>query len=477
MKSIQALMAVVGVVLVQAGTQSHAEQKQAPWSAGRNGAPSATIVPISYQNYVSDEPQAALAGHVTADEPALAPVEAAPAVGRGCTSCAPGPGADCTSGSCASRSCGDACGGYVPCGGLLWEPWVTFEYMHVWTEPRYLPPLVTTSPPGTPSSICGRLPAATILYGDEEIGGDLQPSARLSFGAFLDPGTRFGVGAKLFASGGETESFSAASNAAGLPMLARPFYNTDPAVNAQDALLISRDVPVLTGSVYAESSNDVLSAEVYGRYLLYCSQGRRLDFIAGYQFGRIDDSLMIANESVSAATGLHYNFRDLFDARNYYNGGEVGLLGQYDAGPLTFSLLGKLGIGNMHQEVTISGNSSVALAGQANPPLLTGGLLAMPTNIGVHEDDTFALLPEAEIKIGYRLTRRLELSLGYALTCWSKVALAADQIDVSQANTPTVNASQLLGGPLAGPANPVLPEIRDNTFWLQGITIGLTLRM
>jgi hypothetical protein len=45
-------------------------------------------------------------------------------------------------------------------------------------------------------------------------------------------------------------------------------------------------------------------------------------------------------------------------------------------------------------------------------------------------------------------------------------------------NTPTVNASQLLGGMLApgAPDNPTFGGIRDMGFWAQGLNFGVTFR-
>ena len=175
--------------------------------------------------------------------------------------------------------------------------------------------------------------------------------------------------------------------------------------------------------------------------------------------------------------GTRLGFEDVFAVKNTYNGGELGLLGEYDAGPITFSALGKLGLGNMHQVLTIAGSNTVAYPGVTNPPTLSGGLLAMPSNIGTYTSDKFCLVPEADLKMIYHLTRRLDFSLGYSLIYWNNVALAGDQIDTSMNGTPTVNASQLLGGTLAGPANPAMNGIRDTGFWVQGITFGLTLKL
>jgi hypothetical protein len=86
------------------------------------------------------------------------------------------------------------------------------------------------------------------------------------------------------------------------------------------------------------------------------------------------------------------------------------------------------------------------------------------------------LAPEAEVKLSYHLTPSADLTVGYSLLCWDAVALAGRQIDTSVANTPTVNSTQLLGGALVGPNNPVLPSIRDSRFWVHSLAVGATVK-
>ena len=355
---------------------------------------------------------------------------------------------------------------------VLCDPWVTFEYMHTWARGRYLPALVTTSPPG----VNGRLPLARVLFGDGYVGTDLQGAGKISFGTWLDPQHRIGVGGKFFAIEGDSVGFIGASDANGNPLLARPFFNTDPIVNAQDSLIVT-GIGLRSGDIRAIADNDVLGAEAYLRFMVYNSGNRRIDLLAGYQFARVDDSLTISHRMTQIGglfpPGTTFAFEDVFDVQNEFHGAELGLLSELDRGPFTLSTMAKLGFGNMRQTLTISGSSSVN--GVASSP--NGGLLAQPTNIGVYRRDDFEIIPEVEVKLICRFNRRLEGFIGYSLMYWSGIAQAAQHIDVSQQNTPTVNGSQLLGGALVGPSNPQFPGIRDTDFWLQGLTLGVTLRL
>ncbi len=449
MKPLRTIFIIVSLVLVHSGIEASADQyrRSAP------GASSATraeyTAPESFHNFIGDEP--------TSYQPEAVEEETShsPACSGGCTN---------------SAACGSAACGSAACGrGRIWDPWVTLEYMHAWRTQRLLPALATSSPPG----VNGRLPGSDILFGNGEIGGDLKAAGRLSFGAWLDEDRVLGLGAKFFATARDSTSFSRQSD--GSQVLSRPYFDTDPLVNASRVLPVARPNlgSVLQGDIQAKASNDLLSAETYGSYLLYACRGRRLDFIAGYQFARIDDSLVISNRSTEMfPPGTQFSFEDVFSVKNTFNGGELGLLGQYDAGPITFSALGKLGLGDMHQVVTIDGRYTVN--GNGGP----GGLLTQPTNIGTYTSDKFCLVPEADLKMIYHMTRRFDFSLGYSLIYWNKVALAGDQIDTSKNGMPTVNSSQLLGGPFfVPPNNPELKGIHDTSFWVQGITFGLTFKL
>jgi hypothetical protein len=101
---------------------------------------------------------------------------------------------------------------------------------------------------------------------------------------------------------------------------------------------------------------------------------------------------------------------------------------------------------------------------------LEGGLLALRSNIGSHERDDLAFVPEVGLNIGLQLTRRLKTQAGYSFLWVSRVARAGEQID------PVVNVTQfpiLSGnGPLIGPARPTL-KFAETDFWAHGLNFGL----
>lgn len=380
---------------------------------------------------------------------------------------------------------------------MVYGPWVSFEYLSTWLEGRFLPPLVSTSPPGSQ----GVVPGADVLFGGEDVSGGRQAAGKLSLGAWLDRGERLGIGGSFFLVQTETVRFARASEgdvSAGDPVLARPFYETWPGPNPPPSIVgpasfmvagqrivavppfIPPTVFTWSGDIQAVTHTDVLGADGYLRYLLYCAPGRRVDLIGGYQFSRVDDNLQISHRSdiFPATFGSHLEAEDVFDTVNKFHGGELGLLGEFGKGPIRLSILAKVGLGNMNEVVTITGRSSLTDVG-GNVLSFNDGILALPTNIGVYEQDKFAVIPELDAKLIFKLTQHLEVSVGYNFIYWSTLALAGDQIETIN-GLPAVNSSQWsyagYGYDPAGGAHPNLGEIKDSSLWLQGLSVGLTLR-
>jgi hypothetical protein len=128
-------------------------------------------------------------------------------------------------------------------------------------------------------------------------------------------------------------------------------------------------------------------------------------------------------------------------------------------------VLGKLSIGSMQQEVNIDGTTRVVVPGQ-NPVVTAGGLLTQRTNIGHFDDDTFAVIPELGVTLGYRFTRCFKARLGYHFIQLNDVVRAGEQIDT------TLNLSQASGDPLVGDARPAF-VLRESQAWAQGLSVGL----
>jgi len=473
MKSTRAMfvmaLSAVAVLCETAGAQPYAwvpPGGYAPAGYAGGGYP-AVVAPSAPANhpyahpaqYVGELPT--MPGYVESQPGMLEPQAAGDAEGEviegGCPDCS---GADCGHGYRTSRT------------------WGAVEYLLWWSKDRPIPPLVTTSPPGTPvntgapdfTPVAGTLgqPETEVLFGDESVGNGSVSGFRLQFGLWLDTNQTLGVGGRYFTLGDNDDEFFASSE--GDPILARPF--TDTSLPGENALLVAYP-GVSTGSIEAQANNDIEGGDVFLRQLVYAGYGNRVDIIGGYQYSRLDDDVQIAHSLVSqdplihGPVGTRIDTIDSFEVRNEFHGGTVGLMSEAEDGRLTWRLMSKVGFGKMKETVRISGNTVVTAPNNA---VATNdyGLLALPTNIGTYEQDDFVIVPEGSISVGYKLTQWLEISAGYSVIYWTGVQLAGDAIDT------TINPTQI-GGPLFGPARPAF-AFDDTSFWAQGITFGLDWR-
>jgi len=101
-----------------------------------------------------------------------------------------------------------------------------------------------------------------------------------------------------------------------------------------------------------------------------------------------------------------------------------------------------------------------------------GGVLALPSNDGRRNYQSFSIVPEVGLNLGLLLTSRLKAPVGYNFLYWTEVVRPGDQIDrvVDRNTIPTVQQF-VLGALGTSPA-----PIREQTdFWMHGITFGLVL--
>lgn len=393
-----------------------------------------------------------------------------------------GYGDACASGCDVQASCGyggpcaSGWDGRVGCLGP--RVWGRAEYLLWWTDEMQVPPLVTTSTDGTAQDEAGVLgqSGTSTLFGGSGLISSTRSGGRFTLGLWLDPCRRSAVQASYLMLGDKTETFS--TSEADFAILARPFFNVsgDPAALPahQDALLIAFE-DFVEGSIAVSAKAGFQEAEVLFRHEVFQGCDSHLDFLMGYQFARLDDELRIDQSTVSldeeetiVPLGTTIELFDLFDTSNEFHGAELGVVFRERVCRWSLDLLMKLGLGSTHSRATIDG-STVTTVPDEDPATTAGGLLALPSNIGIHERDDFAMIPELGVTLGYDVTCNLRATLGYNFIYWSKVARAGDQIDLD------VNPTQFGGGTLTGEPRPEFSWVTTD-FWAQGLKFGLDYR-
>jgi Putative beta barrel porin-7 (BBP7) len=391
--------------------------------------------------------------------------------------------------------------GWGLCGPLwcsdLWNDihahrrvYVQADYLSFWTKGNPLPPLVTTSPLGTPQSQAGVLPVSAttaILFGGDRVDLNQRNGGRINVGYWLVDGEFVGIEGQYLALEEQSTQFNAVSNFSGDPnsqILARPFFNVDPNLISprEDAAIIAfpdgfslgGGTGTLDGSIDIRTTANLQSAGGLLRKLVWIdfTMQRRVDLLLGYRFLRVDDSVIINDRSTFIPSAgpvpmTEFVSQDVFSASNQFHGGEIGMKAQSHHGRLSLEFIGKCAFGNNRQKTYINGWNTIAAGGVTTEN--EGGLLAQPTNIGTHIRNVFAVLPEADANIRWDVTCNIRATIGYTFMYINRAQRSGDAINL------TLNPTQINGGTLVGEAQPAFYPT-DSGFWAHGATAGIEYR-
>lgn len=389
-----------------------------------------------------------------------------------------GAGGACNDDSC--RTGAEVCG---PPGRV----WVDAEYLLWWVKGAHLPPLVTTGsadptqiPP--PGALGG--PGTVGLFAGDGVERDPFSGGRFTAGYWLDCGQTKGIEASYFFLGSRSNDFTAnSSGAPGSRVLARPFFDVSTGLPNSELIAFPG---LASGAVSVTSTTELQGAEANLICNLCCSCGDcgdccgparsyRVDLIGGFRYLDLREGLGVVENSMvlptsPALAGDAISAFDQFDTRNQFYGGQLGVRAEVRQNRLFANLMGKLAIGDTHETVDVNGATTITAPG--GPAVVrSGGLLALPSNIGRFSRDVFSVVPEGSLNVGYQVTNNLRVYVGYTFLYWSDVVRPGDAIDL-RVNSTRVPTS------LTPPSGPVAPLFAapGSDFWAQGIDFGVELR-
>jgi hypothetical protein len=378
-----------------------------------------------------------------------------------------------------------------PCCEPVNRFYVRGEYLFWGIHHMAVPPLVTAGTATGFGILSGQ--GTSLLFGGSGLDQEPRSGGRLTAGWWFDPCQTWGIEASGFILGEGSANFVAGPGAAGLPVLARPFFNLSTLTpSAEVASDLSRNL----GSVRVDAPSHLWGAELDLRRNLCSGCCWRLDLLGGFRYVRLDEGLHITEHGMFTTAipttlpgltlmpGDQFTVQDRFDTRNQFYGGQLGASAELHRGPWSLDLRAKVALGDMHQVLDVNG--ATIIQPLTSPPLtFPGGLLALGSipgvgagNIGHYSRDRFGVVPELGITVGYDLTCRLRIFAGYNVLYLSNVLRPGDQVDL--ALNPFLVPSfrlvpgSLLGAPVAG-IHPAVP-FRDTSFWAQGVTCGLEFR-
>lgn len=458
-----------------------AESPRRP-SANADEVGAAPVVSAAYVGPVLQIPETIQAGpyEFVPNGEAAMPMEMHAADGMmydgGCDSCGQG--------CCGQSSCNGGCGGsilapaasaYCPpgCGPLmaLWcRTKVRAEVPMYWRRDQGPPALATSAASGTTADIAGELGQAStdILFGNGTLTNDATAGIRLTFSTYLGPAKCYGLTLRYWNAG--DQNLSSTFDSGSFPILARPFFNTTvTGSEEQDTQLIAFPNESV-GNIRIDTTSEVGGIDFYLRRELYSDRFNRVEWLWGYQNASIDETLSIfSNTTVTGnnpgLTGTSIAVADHFQTENDFNGMSYGLMNTRTVACWRLETMFRLGAGNLRRKVNIRGTTTTASGGVSS--IDNQGLLARSTNAQPYVDDTFIVIPELAVNVGYRIRPGLDFNLGYNYMVIPKVAQAAQQID----NDLAVNLSD----PLSGALDPQL-DFSERQYWLHSLGFGFQLR-
>lgn len=494
------------------GTTLLASQLELPGMASQ---PAFGVVQAAHQAPANVPPRVAQPQHRTAQVTPIVVDQYGVATDAGACGCP-----NCTTNSCGVPAAGgfitpyascDSCQSCSPyyyttpdtgysvscCRGSRGRFYGSAEYLLWWFDGMHTPPLVTSSPAGTPQAEAGVLgyPNTRTLFGGSDILGGSRDGLRLSAGWWFNDYQDLALEGDVFFFSTESVGFRA-TGVNGSPILARPFFNMVPLDGddnvlppAEDAELVSFP-NVIDGTVSVDTRSEFNGAGLRLRAAICCkeiggvcnscsacgpavgpSAVSRIDVIGGYRYLRLDERILIReqlNSLVTANPGA-FDIYDRFDTANEFHGADLGFIWEWESARWSLEFLSKVAIGNTNQRVNIRGQTTVSDGGASFTE--EGGLLALRSNIGTYQRDVFTMVPELGVTLGYKLTPRLRATAGYTLLYWARVARPGDHIDLD------VNPNLLppVVEPVVGPERPRF-QWDDTALLAHGLNLGLDYR-
>jgi hypothetical protein len=377
----------------------------------------------------------------------------------------------------------NCCGRFGGCPDGSYRCWASAEYLFWWQKGQAVPPLITANPGGTPTAQTGLIGSAGVLY--DSIPNRVSSGGRFALGTWFPHFCcNLGVEANFFFLGkqGSTRLFGSDGD----PALSRPFFDTNGFQNAEN-FAINNATDIGSGYATVREYNQLWGVGANLRYKWWRGPNCWIDVLGGYRYLDLSEGIDITeftqNVRVLGLNDVTRSFeQESFHTRNQFNGALFGLTGECRLWNRAF--LGwttNISMGNMHQIVMING--STTYANNVNPLIngtQKGALLASTTNIGTYTANRFAVVPEIGIKLGYDVTDRFRVFVGYDFLYMSSVVRPGEQIDlnVNQAFRPVDGRTPGFGNqnPFgSGPRSPGVLFHRSD-YWAQGLSAGFLYR-
>jgi hypothetical protein len=361
--------------------------------------------------------------------------------------------------------------------------WFNANYIMAFIKPENLPaPLVTLGNAADADPGALGQQGTSVIFGGP-INFNMVSGARINTGLFLDDSGMFSLeadGLYLFPT---KVVFNVSSSSAGTPIIARPIF--DVLAGRERAYITSQPAAfgTVVGSTGVTADSTLFGSEVNARCWTDCSQCCRANFLMGFRWLQLRESLSISDTLIPQApntltflgnavpAGDTITDLDSFRTSNNFFGLQLGGAVTYEKDWFFMTAQGKVAFGPTVQHAIINGQSTLLdPAGNQTAP---GGVLALPSNIGNYRRTTFGIVPEVGLNLGVNLTPNLQVTAGYSFLLINSVLRPGAQMDHS-VNPTLVPTDINFGAAVPGTQNPRF-NFNGELFWVHMFNVGVNM--
>ena len=361
------------------------------------------------------------------------------------------------------------------------------SYLYWWIEGNEASlPLLTTG--GAGRGILGQ-PDTVVLLTAGDV-GETGPYHGAEFGAhaWLDADQWVGVDVQFFFLAKTADTFTAAGDSSGSPLLSIPFTDTNAAKPGASFTQIANP-GVSTGQVRFENSTRLWGLELSTDLPSFACDRWAISSLVGFRnldftetFSIVQDVTSVGGQQILSFQGNavpgtdSLRIIDDFNNRTQFYGVNVIVRADYQLTPaVTLNLTGKTALGANKHTGYIAGSTAQLRPSSGTQTVIAtanGGLFAQPNNISKYTQSTFGVLPEVQAKVSWAVTGWAEISAGYTFLYWNRVARPADQIP-GTINTTTAPSQATFNG---GGTIPGRPDFVFTDLVIHGANVGVVVR-
>jgi hypothetical protein len=348
------------------------------------------------------------------------------------------------------------------------------EYLLWWIQGQAVPVLATTSAPSD-FGVLGA-PTTRVLFGGNQINGNSPFSGgRFTVGYWLGCDQNKALEFTGFFLGTRAAGFS--TNSSMNPVIGRPFVEAN---NGTENAQLTSLPGVSAGTLSIRAPTTLWGLAPNLRCLVCCGCNYRVALLGGFQYLGLYESLTITENVIGLPTApepftnQQITVQDSFSTRNNFYGGNLGADVRWYWGRWSVDARAQVALGDTVQTLGITGGQQF-LPGILTPggvaQHFTGGLLALPSNIGVFHHNAFSVVPQIGVNLGYQILPNLRGFVGYNFLYWSNVIRPGTSIN------PVLDVTQIPNFPLHPEPPPATglhpaPTFHEVGLWAQGLTFG-----